>query len=289
MPDSGDDLNKRIAEALNRQGYGFQSAVLREVHNQFRLHKSRWVFEVAEFPVGVNEESTRIDFLLWVYQTQCWILGECKRVNPAYSSWCFFRTTYFSRNSTDSVNFEFVGDLNSDGNFTSSVRRSIYKDAPYHVAIAAKTNQKGDAQGGGEAAIEQAAGQICIGLNGMVEFLHRNPKSLGPKKLRVLIPAIFTTARLYASKADLADTDLATGNTDPALLQLEEKPFLWYQYRLSPGIKHAIKSTYDFGDPSSVAEAEFTRSIAIVNVAGIGEFLQHVDPEYLYSEPIRGS
>jgi hypothetical protein len=62
----------------------------------YRKGASRWLFEVAEFPVNVNGADTRIDFVLhaksaWGHHST-YLVCECKRPNPALGEWAFMRS-----------------------------------------------------------------------------------------------------------------------------------------------------------------------------------------------------
>src|SRR5438067_1519637 len=76
---------------LNRHGYGFQYAVLRKARLLFEKKQSVWRFEVSEFPVTTQHDSTRIDFVLKAgsKETPILMIVECKRANPALANWCF--------------------------------------------------------------------------------------------------------------------------------------------------------------------------------------------------------
>src|SRR5437868_2933256 len=73
----------------NVHGYGFQYALLRTAQRLFVEGKSRWEFEAAEFPVGEERSGTHIDFILEDAQWKVFLVAECKRADPARSSWCF--------------------------------------------------------------------------------------------------------------------------------------------------------------------------------------------------------
>jgi hypothetical protein len=44
----------------------------------------------------------------------------------------------------------------------------------YHFAVEAKTKNKGDEAGSGKGQIEEAAGQLCRGLNGLIDFFYKH-------------------------------------------------------------------------------------------------------------------
>ena len=54
----------KFKASLDRHGYGFQYRVLKAANDLFRETTSFFAFEVAEFPVEVQNYDTRIDFIL---------------------------------------------------------------------------------------------------------------------------------------------------------------------------------------------------------------------------------
>jgi hypothetical protein len=287
------DQEKRFAESLNRHGYPFQNAVIKVAHEEYDGQRSRWIFEAAEFPVELDK-GTKIDFILRIQESPWWMVAECKRVNPAFSDWFFVRSPYIRRGRDDGFFVDVV--RKEPGEFTA-VGHQVFAHALntgpfYHIGVDVKTNNSGDTHGGTGQAIEDAASQVCRGVGGLIQYLYKNTGALGPARnggvpTRALIPVIFTTAKLFVSEVDLAETDLQTGKIDPKRLQPEPKPFIYYQYHLSPATKHRIP-----GDPytelASVLAADFIRTIPIVSAEHVAEFLRIFDPANFYPEKIKG-
>jgi|SRR5215469_6984288 len=84
---------------LNRHGYAFQYSVIRKAEELYAANQSRWAFKAAEFPVQVRGRNTHIDFIFEHCDKPIFLVGECKRVNPALSNWCFTRSPYTRRNA----------------------------------------------------------------------------------------------------------------------------------------------------------------------------------------------
>ncbi len=289
MHDLPEDKKQKVAEdfqsKLNSHGYGFQYALLEKINN---YRKSHWVREAAEFPVQVQSQGTRIDFVLRRDTTPpCFMIAECKRANPALSNWCFLQAPFVQRDRADDNEPLFLEYLHWDENgaIRSCARgKSSYWTKAFHIALTVKSDQKGDASGEGRGVIEEAATQVCRGLNGMVEFLSNNPQVLisnsstdsnsGKKAEVFLFPAIFTTARLWASEVDLKLADLDTGEVSAPADKFTEKKFLLYQYHLSPGIKHSRSPEARPKKLGELMDSEYVRSIAIVNPSGVEEFLK---------------
>jgi hypothetical protein len=226
--------------------------------------------------LGNGDQGTRIDFVLWIHSTPWWLLAECKRVNPAYGEWLFLKARYIRRDPTytDRYIVEYtdeapgpMGDLHfhARGKQIAEIHSGFY-----HIGIEVKTNDAGDSRGGSLDGIEKAASQVFRGVNGMVNYLKGHRSVLGTSRQRILVPVIFTTARLYAGTVNFAEVDLPTGELDRSKLQLEEVPYLYYQYHLSPGLQHQVYSGgVPFSELSFLLQAEAIRTVAIVNAEGI--------------------
>src|SRR5437867_2805939 len=95
-----DQLAHEFVNAVNRQGYAFQFAVLEKAKQLLASGDSSFGFEVSEFPVQIRGAHTRIDFVLLKRDGKLRLVSECKRANPALSNWCFARAPYVRRDRT---------------------------------------------------------------------------------------------------------------------------------------------------------------------------------------------
>ena len=273
--DTAHNLGKRLGDALNRHGYGFQYSVIDRARSLYESGLSRWIFQVAEMPVQTEGRDSRIDFILQQTDPRRYLVAECKRVNPAYSDWCFFRAPYLRRNQTGSELFlEEIG-VSEAG----SLSRGMHKipnlaDEVYHIGIPMKVPKKGDSQGFGRgSAIEEAMSQVCRGLNGLAKFL-LDQEGLRQDSTGIrFVPVIFTTARILTSDVDLKETELATGEVNSEELIVTEKSWIWYRYHQSQGLKGSAAPDSLSGDLGDVLDDQFARTIAIVNHSGIDAFL----------------
>lgn len=86
-----------------------------------------------------------------------------------------------------------------------------------------------------------------------------------------IVPVIFTTAQLFASSADLSSADLETGqvNIDAAF---RGASWLWYQYHVSPGLKHTLEPLEKANAIEEYLKSEHIRSLAVVSPSGIEDF-----------------
>jgi hypothetical protein len=264
-----------FGKALNIHGYGFQHSVLRLANKLFEQNKSGWIFEAAEFPVQVQGEGTRIDFILRLKSyLPIYLLAECKRANPALANWCFSKAPYVRRNRTafEPLLVEFV-QPDENGSLYAYARQGHDLHDAYHVALEVKSSEKGDPHGSGRGKIEEAATQICRGLNGFVEFVMANKQILSDQATAYFFPVIFTTARVWVSDVDLASADIEKGNIDFDQANLEQKPWVFYQYHLSPNIKHSRSPSERPKTIGEFLDSEYIRTIAIVTSSGIEQFL----------------
>jgi hypothetical protein len=288
------DLGEDYRKVLNRHGYAFQYSVIRFVDDLYTHGQPEWELEASEYPVSVRSMQTRIDFILRKRKPLVYLIAECKRANPAFSNWCFAGSPYARRNSgSDRVVFQYAWVPPSD---TRSIEVkpldptkrmltgviSVGATHVYQVGLSVKSNQTGDKAGKTNDAIEDAAGQVCKGLNGLIEFFHSQREKLPQGEKLYFLPVIFTTAKLWTTEVDLASASIDKGEFESGSVALKETSWIWYQYNLSPALKHTLPTDGEDSrnpfDLSSALEQEFTRSIAIVCVKGIQEFLHHGFP-----------
>jgi hypothetical protein len=266
-------VGEKLRGQLNRHGHSFHYAVLQRAEDLANDTRSHWVFEASEFPVRVGGFDTRIDFILRRRGGSHYLVAECKRANPATANWCFVRAPLVSRNvSGNSVIVE-TSVHTGDRHLWSGGRRLCSSDI-YHLGFEVKTGEKGDEGGPARTQIEEAAGQVLKGVNGFVEFLSQHSTLLTENTDTPIIPVIFTTANLWVSDVRLNEAELSTGNLPTESVKTRSKDWLWYQYHLSPGLRH---SQFGLDRSSSISDAlthEFARCIAIVSPSGIDEFLR---------------
>ena len=283
-----DTLAKQLGLVLNEHGHAFHYTVLRVINEIVSKQYAAWRLVGTEIPVEVRNQQTKIDFILerryqWPDHSAYYLLAECKRINPAFSNWCFIKAPYVrDRLPSTNVFWEQAQRGPSMHVGASSVRSSTSEQhAPYHIAIELKSNQAGDKTNtkfGG--AIEEPAGQVLRGSNGMLEFLSKNPEPLDRTKGIVIVPTIFTTANLWVCDADLSTADLATGNLDTSALRLDKRPWLLYEYNMGPGLKHTLSMQDNVprgNELATIVEREYVRTIAVVNSAGIQSYFQWLE------------
>ena len=286
-------LGERYREVLNRHGYGFQYSVIRFIENLYKGQPD-WELEESEFPVAVRNMQTRIDFIFRKRAPLVYLVGECKRVNPAFSNWCFANSPFARPNSrSDKIILQSAWAAPQSRTSASGMIPDINKrmltgvlsaEAPkiYRVGLTVKSDQPGDRAGKTTDAIEDAAGQVCKGLNGFIEFFHSQRQTMPEGTKLYFLPVIFTTARLWTTDTDLASANIDIGEFEAGSVALKEANWIWYQYNISPALKHTLPvDEADHRNPfdlNRALELEFTRTIAIVSVNGIQDFLRQGFP-----------
>lgn len=265
----GQHTAQALRKTLNQHGYSFQYSVLKRVREYSEGRPGSWTFEVAEFPVAVQSTGTRIDFVLSRQLHRYYLLAECKRANPALSNWCFVRAPLYRRNQGRGQ--VIVEGIRKEGDLPG-IHILVEPADVYHLGIEVRANVTGDCSGQGRGAIEDAAGQICRGLNGMIEAFVNLPDLQGLNDTW-FIPVIFTTAHIWTSEVDLGSADLASGDLASGTTAVSAKSWIWFQYHLSPTLKHNSAIIEDTSSLGAVLDQLYVRTIAVVSTSGIDEFL----------------
>lgn len=291
MTQQNDQLALEFAKYLSRHGYGFQYAVIRYINDLIKSNRivmvdDFWRFLMSEFPVE-GEKGTRIDFVLEraererVYR-RLFLTAECKRANPATANWCFVKSPYPHRatwGSTEYVHLECVKKMPVVNALRGVVAAGVKANADrqaYHLAFSLRTGEKGDedTKGNRQSEIEDATAQALRGANGFVMHLDRRPNLLADEERVGILPVIFTTASLYTSDLKLDEAELSTGKVSGG--SLNRQAWVMYQYSMSPGLKHGAVSNNSPGDLVELYQSEYIRTVPVVSVEGIYEFMTWV-------------
>ena len=273
LSDSGAQFSQIVRNALDKHGYTFQYAILEYIKTLARTHDLPIVFEVAEFPVAVGSRETKIDFVLRTIGKTHFFVAECKRADPAFARWCFFRAPFVGRNSREhAVLTEQVMRGSADDITSSSKAINYRRDKTFHLGIAVPTQKKGDGGGNPRKAIEDAMNQVMLGVNGLVGHFASDPFQLVVNQPTVLLPVVFTTAELHVSDVDLTNAELETGKLRDDL-SLERTDWLLFRYHQSSSHRHSFAPRRGSADLSSALDADFARTVAVVSVDGIKDFL----------------
>lgn len=268
-----------VRAAFDRHGHGFHYAVVRELGRLVATQESVFRVEGIEYPVMLNDEVLHVDVIL--RSSLGLLVLECKRVDPAFSTWCFARSKLVSRSiDRDRVVLEWVL-RNDDTTVTVGRNEGEITDVQYHVGLELKhSDLKGDSSGRG---LDGAVTQALRSAGGIVLAAIERPNLLGAKITHV-VPVIVTTARLVTCDIDLADSDLMTGRL-PHDVMVTERKWVWYRTMISAALRHHVSW---FEPERQVAMSSFqaeqdhayARSVAVVTPAGLSSFLgavrQHI-------------
>ena len=231
-----EQVDESFRKILNTHGYGFQYAVL-EAIERARRFPPHWHSVASELGVEVRGRDTRIDHVIQKGTKPFYLIGECKRANPATAYWCFAKANLIRMEDYARQSFaEVLIRHESSRECTTRLQEIHLTNRAYQVALEVRTGQKGDSSSAGRGAIEDAVGQVCRGLNGFLEFMAKRRDLTPPNSMVIVLPVVFTTARLFVSPVDIGTADLLSGNLKHEM-QLEEIDWVWYDYPQSPGLK----------------------------------------------------
>jgi hypothetical protein len=224
---------------------------------------------VPEFPVRVQGADTRIDLILQHRTKPIYLVVETKRANPALAYWCFAKSGLRGEWASNVLYSEIL--RNVGGQLFTEVRHGTGVDAIYDVAVEASTGAKGDKQGSRSGAIEDAVGQVCRGLNGLIEyFRHYGDVAEEPFEF---FPIVVTTAELLTTAKLLTESDLSTG---AAALggEVQSQPWVFFRYPQSTGLKHSVPvSAGGMSRLDKALKVIFSRIVAIVQAAKVEQYL----------------
>jgi hypothetical protein len=132
---------------------------------------------------------------------------------------------------------------------------------------------KGDDSSKGRGQIEDAATQVCRGLNGLIDsFYQKGMPRLGAGSI-FFLPVVITTASLWSTETDLSEASLVTGEIGDESVSVKPMKWLWYQYPQSPGLKHSVPNNFGSLDLKEILYHEFVRPIAFARPDGLEELL----------------
>jgi hypothetical protein len=260
---------KAFEAALNRHGFALQYAVVQSARELSSFGSSNWFPVVPEFPVRVQGADTRIDLILKHQRRSSFLVVETKRANRALAYWCFAKAGLRGASALPVVYSEVLRKIK--GQFRSEVRELHPSEVIYDVAVEASTGERGDERGSSRGAIEDAVGQVCRGLNGLIEYF-RLCDNVDEDDLE-FFPVVVTTAELLTTSKTLTESDLETG-TVALGGDVQIRPWVYFRYPQSPGLKHLVPSS--IAGTTELAEALriiFWKIVAIVQADKVEEFL----------------
>lgn len=289
-------------KVLNRHGYAFQHSVVRAAVDAHRAGRSPWRLEVAEFPVSVGTFSTRIDAVLardYGHRTSMLVV-ECKRVDPKMGKWCFMRAPDRGRdvdaNPVTGERLRFAHDATWPGTRLQRVwgAQTTVSGEVCDLGVELRVEGgDGEGTGSGRKAIDDACHQLCIGMNGLVEYYGRLLAPPQPLAHEVtLIPVLVTNASLCVSDVVISEADLVSGRLSRPEGVLARVPLVYYRYHQEARIIHSWSPTSTLSAervarPSHATHrylpemfalgraltAQYVRTIAIVSASNLVPFL----------------
>lgn len=220
--------------------------------------------------------------------------GSASGADPALVDWCFVRLPNTPKNKTiflEKIRAGIRTDENDDpysyaATSMDDPETGWLSDNVYNLAVPVKGRATGDGSGNSRTALDDAVAQAFRGASGLTEFLttlenrrllatEKTDRGRNTRQVGYVLPAVFTTARLWASEVDLAASDIHTGKVVP-VGPLRPMPWLWLKQSVSPDLKHSLDPA-DYTPFDSLREyllRDYLRCVAIVGVDGIEPFLQ---------------
>lgn len=281
-PGEEEQISSHLRKVLNTHGHGFHYAVVRRGEELSDEKKIPWILDATEIPVIAGETATHIDFVLHTRSDRIYLVGECKRADPAKARWCFARAPYTWHNASEQ---ELIFDLllmrpNRTHN-TYPVYGSMSQGS-YHLGFELRTGKPGDGAGGTGRAIEDAIAQVLRATSGFINLLTGTLEYPSENNRAIkFIPAIFTTADIWATDADLGAADLATGDLSAEQVKARKVEWLWFTHNRSSYLRPYPPYEGQRNNLSRLLRHEYARSIAVVGVDGIDDFLQTDLEEWL--------
>jgi hypothetical protein len=276
-------VRKNFENQLRIHGFGFQYAVIEEIIRLYNAEQCAFAPKFAEFPVEINNTNTHIDFILervdrsqFPIGNPFYLICECKRANPAVSNWCFVQAPFYRDGLYfDQIYLESL-EINKDWD---TKKTFIHQASPqakkvFDIAFNVKSDKEGE---GDTKGASDAVTQVLRGMNGFIEYLGKKENLIRIEHKESFIPrffpVIFTTGELWSSTVELKQADLNNGNLDLPIESLVNESWILFQYNQSQPIRHSINVEHSTNKIFDVAQAEFTRTVAIVNPKGISSFL----------------
>lgn len=272
-------LEAGLKKFLDRHGFCFQYAVLKEIARIVAEGARNWVLAGSEVPVESKGKPTHIDFVLRHEKYDRYLICECKRANPKLSNWCFLRrpisTPFREKNSLLAEKVV----KSAEGKVATGPDLFGTSENIWDLGAEMTSDMKGDPCGQSRKGLEAAMTQVMRQVNGFANLIGKLPSVVGTapplfgRPHAILVPVIFTSARLFTSESDISESDLLTGELKE-VPSLKNADWLFYQYHQSPLLLHDLARESDHDNLEQFVMDEFTRTIAIVSARGIEKFFR---------------
>ena len=198
---------------------------------------------------------------------------ETKRVNPAWSSWCFARAPYVRRGGGgEGFYVDRLERQATDRQFVLQARFLDNLRSAYHLGFEAKTKATGDQcpKGG---TIEDSVAQVLRGIAGSADLYASDPATFSHVQRVTLIPVVVTTAALWVTDAKLESADLVSGELPIESVAFRRVSSVALQYHRSPSLTPGRPQRRPANDLSELIDGEYSRTVHVVSVKGLEELL----------------
>ncbi|MCC6228786.1 MAG: hypothetical protein IT432_06120 [Phycisphaerales bacterium] len=251
-----------------------------------------WQLAATEFPVALEHGESRADIVLKSPQCDVLLVCECKRSNPTESVWSFLPAP----ESAKPVPKRFVVDRVLIGRHSKAFRVDCCWGEPLsndvaNIAIAFKVkanSQRMEDEAPRESEdVDKVAGQVCRATNGVVISLRKHPGYEQDRYVTV-VPIIVTTARLVMADVDLSGARIDSGSIQVDNACVRDVNWLYWQYPMSPSLKHDFADENSTADPQSLLQLLYARTIPVVRSTHLAKFLVCHPPTWFSDiEPLK--
>lgn len=225
-----EELADILFNGLNEHGFVFQEKCADELRNN--RNRTHWWVEDTEYPVEIEERSTRIDIVLQNRKQflrngmQLYAIIECKRVNPLRGYWLFGQTAN-AINSHARI-FQVTGETDKNNYHTTRIVSNRVSLDIFSVLVDnwwVQLSRKGnsDKHSTSPQPIEDAFIQVLTGVSGFAQQMFSRVFRDKLNCTIILVPVIITSAPLYYAGYDLNDVDLSKGIIDKEKVNFGEK------------------------------------------------------------------
>lgn len=270
------DISAQMQRVLDRHGHSFHYSVLKEIENLNRAGKSNWYLIGAELPVTVKNQIMHVDFVLKHDKVPIYIIGECKRADPAKANWSFVPAPFTLKRSLHPYTYFDCIYKEANKYLRHACKASVHgleNNKPMHIGFELKTGQTGDGTGVEKSPINSAVTQALRGSSGYINQLFGfKEQHAAAIKSHSFVPAVFTTAKIWTADADISAASLTDGYLPKDTIESEQKNWLWFNHNRSRELMNSLTVRGDESAEDDLAK-EFTRSVAIVGSSGIESFL----------------
>jgi hypothetical protein len=261
MSYSGENVSDLLKKTLDIHGFGFHYAVMKRAEELRFTKQTNWVLKGTEFPVINKNQSTHIDFVYMNEYQNTFLIGECKRADPAKANWCFVKAPYIWRTQNEKQYVQFdkltlPKDSADKNKFIFRTAAAFTTDTIANLGFEINTGEKGDGiSSPDKSPINSAITQVTRSASGFLNYFvnsYELKKSENDLSYR-FIPVIFTTAQLWFSDADISIADLATGKLPPDSIKARKIEWLWFNYNRSG----ALAPDHVLGTPDKYLSKEY--------------------------------